>query len=247
MDMFHGIRDAALNLQKDTSVRAVILQGRGSAFSSGLDVKSVTSNPMNMAKLLKRPEGKLTNLAQDVAWLWRTLPCPVIASTHGICFGGGLQIVLGADFRITTPDCKFSIMEAKWGLIPDMSGSVLLRELVTIDVAKELSMTARVFDGSQAKEYGLVSHVAADPFQEAMALAKEIGARSPDSVAATKQLFNTTWSQPERVALEAETELQKVLLVPPLKNTMAAASQGMNLPIQLDFKDRQSTWKGAEQ
>ena len=102
MAMFTGIQEAALQLQSDASVRAVILQGRGSAFSSGLDVKSVSSNPLNMARLLARPDDKLTNLAQDVAWLWRTIPCPVIAVTHRICFGGGFQIALGADFRYET-------------------------------------------------------------------------------------------------------------------------------------------------
>jgi enoyl-CoA hydratase/carnithine racemase len=184
MDMFVGIQQAALGLRNDTSMRAVIIQGKGSAFSSGLDVKSVTSNPMNVSKLLSRPDGKMTNLAQDVAWLWRTIPCPVIAVTHGICFGGGLQIALGADFRISTPDCKFSVMEAKWGLIPDMSGSVLLRELISIDLAKELSMTARVFTGEVAKQYGLISKVSAEPLEEALALVAEISTRSPDTVAA---------------------------------------------------------------
>jgi len=193
-----------------------------------------------MTELLNRADGRNANLAQEVAWLWRCIPAPVIAATHGICFGGGFQIVLGADFRITTASCKFSIMEAKWGLIPDMGGSVLLRELTTIDTAKELTMTARIFDGNEAKRYGLVTRVAEDPMHEARSLAAEICKRSPDSVAATKALFNSTWTVPEARALEIETELQKELLLPPLQNTLAAASQGM-----IPFKDRQSSWKTA--
>ena len=225
----------------------MLLKGAGDVFSSGLDVKSVTSNPLNMVELLKRPDGKLANLAQEVAWVWRTVPAPVIAVTHGVCFGGGLQIALGADFRFTTADCKFSIMEAKWGLIPDMAGTVLLREVTSIDVAKELTMTARVFDGRDALKYGLVSRVCDDPLSEARALAAEIGARSPDCVAAAKQLFNSTWSVPEKKALETETVLQKELLMPPLKNTLAATSQGMKLPIQLQFVDRKDTWKPSRE
>ena len=184
---------------------------------------------------------------QGVAWMWRTIPAPVIAVTHGVCLGGGLQIALGADFRFSRPDCKFSIMEAKWGLIPDMGGSVLLRELVSIDVAKELAMTARVFDGEKALDYGIVSRVCDQPLDEALELADEIIARSPDSVAATKGLFQRTWVSSPEDALALETELQRELLLPPLKNTLAAASHGMDLPIQIAFKERQTGWKTEEE
>lgn len=122
---------------------------------------------------------------------------------------------------------------------------MLLREVTTIDTAKELTMTARIFDGVQAKEYGIVSHVVEDPFEKALALAKEISTRSPDCVSAAKQLFNNSWNIDEKEALQMETDLQRTLLVPPLKNTMAAASIGLNLPIQLSFKDRQGTWRGS--
>jgi enoyl-CoA hydratase/carnithine racemase len=128
-----------------------------------------------------------------------------------------------------------------------MSGSVLLREVTTIDVAKELTMTARMFDGTQAKSYGIVSHVVDDPFEGALSLAKEISTRSPDCVSAAKQLFNNSWNIDEQAALEMETILQKDLLVPPLKNTMAAASIGLNFPVQLSFKNRQSSWKGSKE
>jgi enoyl-CoA hydratase/carnithine racemase len=108
-------------------VRVVILSGAGKAFCTGLDIKSVGSQPSNFSKLLEKPASTpISNLAQDVGYLWRQLPCPVIASLHGMCYGGGLQIALGADFRIATPDCKLSIMEAKWGLIPGQSLCELL-------------------------------------------------------------------------------------------------------------------------
>ena len=112
MPMFDSIVKAAKQLKKERKVRAVILQGAGKAFCSGLDVKTVSANPLNFARLLIKPGRKISNLAQDVAYLWRQVPAPVIAITHGYCFGGGLQIALGADFRYSTPDCEFSVMEA---------------------------------------------------------------------------------------------------------------------------------------
>lgn len=121
--------------------------------------ENCVKNPVNFLKLLVKPGRKISNLAQDVGYLWRDVPAPVIAVTHGYCFGGGFQVALGADFRFSTADCEFSIMESKWGLIPDMSLTVTLRELIPIDLAKELTMTARRFSGTEAKAMGLISRV----------------------------------------------------------------------------------------
>lgn len=212
MPMFNAITDAAKSLKKDRSVRAIILNGSGEAFCSGLDVKTVSKNPVNFLKLLFKPGRKISNLAQDVGYLWRGVPAPVIVVTHGYCFGGGFQIALGADFRFSTADCEFSIMESKWGLIPDMSLAVTLRELISIDLAKELTMTARRFSGTEAREMGLVSRVCDDPMAEALAFARELAERSPDAVAASKLLFNKTWSATDKDALDWETRLQKKVL-----------------------------------
>ncbi|WP_197469977.1 enoyl-CoA hydratase-related protein, partial [Oleiphilus sp. HI0117] len=127
--MFEAIAKVAKELKKNKSIRAVILSGDGDAFCSGLDIKSVLKSPVAALKLLVKPGTKASNLAQDVSYLWRDAPVPVIAVTHGKCWGGGFQIALGADFRYSTPDCEFSIMEARWGLIPDMGGTLTLREL----------------------------------------------------------------------------------------------------------------------
>lgn len=212
MPMFTAITEAAKSLKKDRSVRAIILHGAGEAFCSGLDVKTVSKNPVNFLKLLFKPGRKISNLAQDVGYLWRDVPAPVIAVTHGYCFGGGFQIALGADFRFSTTDCEFSIMESKWGLIPDMSLAVTLRELISIDLAKELTMTARRFNGTEAREMGLVSRVCDDPMAEALAFAQELAERSPDAVAASKLLFNRTWSATDKAALDWETRLQKKVI-----------------------------------
>lgn len=165
--MFEAIADAAASLKGNKSVRTVIISGSGRAFCTGLDVSSIGKNPLNFNNLLKKPAGtEISNLAQDVGYLWRQLPVPVIVSLHGMCYGGGLQIAMGADFRISTPDCKMSIMEAKWGLIPDMSAAVTFRELIRMDVIKELTMTARIFSGQEGKDYGFVTryhHLALSP------------------------------------------------------------------------------------
>jgi len=212
MPLFNGLTAAAKQLKKDCSVRAVIIQGAGKAFCSGLDVKSVSANPLNFAKLLIKPGRKISNLAQDVGYLWRDVPAPVIAVTHGVCYGGGLQIALGADFRYSTPDCEFSIMEGKWGLIPDMSLTVTLSELMPIDKAKELTMTARIFDGREAEALGVVTHVSEDPLKDALAFVESLKEKSPDAVAGAKLLFNRSWRANDKTALDWETRLQKKII-----------------------------------
>lgn len=240
--MFEAIAEAASRLRTDNELnkdlRVVIISGEGRAFCSGLDAKGVAlSGPKSsLNKLLKRPSGfggeeGLGNLVQDVSYLWRKLPVPVIAVLHGYCFGGGLQIALGADMRFATRDCKVSIMESRWGLIPDMSISILLRELVRIDVAKELTMTGRIISGSEAESLGLVTRCVDDPMIEATKVAKEIIARSPDSVAASKDLFQSTWMvADDATCLETETTLQLKLIGTWNQAAAAGRQFGVNLP-----------------
>ncbi|KAL7541561.1 hypothetical protein ACHAXR_012799 [Thalassiosira sp. AJA248-18] len=242
MPMFEAIADAASRLKNNEELskdlRVVIMSGEGRAFCTGLDAKSVAlSGPSkSLNRLLERPSGYggegdgLGNLAQDVCVLWRGLNVPVIACLHGMCFGGGLQIALGADMRFSTPDCRLSIMESRWGLIPDMGASLTLRELMRIDVAKELTMTGRIVSGLEAEKIGLVTRCVDDPMKEAMKVAKEIVERSPDSVAATKELFHSTWVADEEECLKKETDLQMKLIG--TWNQIAASGRqfGVHLP-----------------
>jgi enoyl-CoA hydratase/carnithine racemase len=211
-DMFQGLIEAAAAIGKDKSIRVTILQGEGKAFCAGLDFKSFTAQPARMVRSFVKTPRRSTNLFQESAWCWRRLAIPVIAVVHGRCYGGGIQIALAADFRYATPDCEFSIMEAKWGLIPDMSGTVALRQLVGIDIAKELTMTGRIFGGHEAKSLGLVTGVADDPLQPALALAEQIKTRSPDCISAGKALFDTMWSQSDAEAFATERRIQRKLL-----------------------------------
>jgi len=235
MAMFDAITATIAELRLKRNVRAVVLKGQGKGFCAGLDMTSVMKNPLNVHTLLKKPDGVASNLAQDVGYLWRSLPMPVIAVTHGSCFGGGMQIALGADFRYSTPDCRFSIMEAKWGLIPDMSLAVTLRELTRIDIAKELTMTGRIFDANEALSYGLVTKVCDDPLTQALEFAQQLTQRSPDAVMYAKKLLNDSWVSDDRAALDFETRYQKKLLGR-WNHLVAVSKNFFNSPLK--FKDR---------
>ena len=223
--MFEGIIGAASQLRSEAGVRAIVLHGDGPSFCSGLDVASLMGAQQGLDGLLDRVRGEVPNWFQRAAYDWILVPVPVIAAVHGSCFGGGLQIALAADIRIATPDAQLSVMEVKWGLIPDMSISRTLPRLVGIDVAKELTYTGRVFSGSEAQRLGVVTHVSDDPLGDARALAAEIAGRSPDAVRGAKRLFDEAWTgaAEETLALEAQTQLG--LLGSP--NQLAAVSAGI--------------------
>jgi enoyl-CoA hydratase/carnithine racemase len=220
-DMFKAIIEAGQNLAEARDVRAVVLSGNGRGFCAGLDMESMQGLAGSgdgdgdaASGLLARGHGP-ENHAQRPAWVWKTLPVPVIAAIHGVAYGGGIQIALGADIRIAAPDAKLSVMEIKWGLIPDMSLTQTLRDLVPLDVAKELTFTGRVLSGEDAKELGLVTRVAEDPHAAALALAQEIAGKSPDAVRAGKKLFEDSWHADAKTGLALEASLQTGLIGQP--------------------------------
>ncbi|BBY21460.1 crotonase/enoyl-CoA hydratase family protein [Mycobacterium stomatepiae] len=225
--MFEGLMNAAAQLAQDNSVRVVVLHGEGKSFCSGLDVASFMSGSGGTGVLLERDSDRVANFAQRVAYDWSLVPAPVIAAIHGNCFGGGLQIALGADIRIAAPDAKLSIMEVKWGLVPDMAITQTLPRLVPIDVAKELTFSGRIVPGSEALALGLVTRISDDPLASALELADEIARKSPDAVRAAKRLYDETWlSNDAAAALKRESELQVGLIGKP--NQLAAVVAGMS-------------------
>jgi enoyl-CoA hydratase/carnithine racemase len=212
LDMMHALVEAARRVRREKDIRAVIVHGEGKAFCAGLDFASVTRKPARILTAFV-PWLRKDNIFQRVCLAWRDLPMPVIAVTHGYCFGGGMQIALGCDFRFSTPDCQFSIMEIKWGLIPDMGASVTLRDLVPVDVALELTVTGRKFHAAEAFELNLISAVADDPMERALALADTITGHSPDAIVAAKRLYRETRHGTERHALRRERRLQLGVLL----------------------------------
>ncbi|MBW2509549.1 MAG: crotonase/enoyl-CoA hydratase family protein [Deltaproteobacteria bacterium] len=233
-EMFEAVIRAGEQILADQSVRAVVLHGEGRAFSAGLDFASFMGKPDLMQKLLARSEKSPANVAQRIAWIWQEVHVPVIAAVHGVAFGGGLQIALGADLRYVAADAQLSVLEIKWGLIPDMSISQTLTRLVPLDVAKELTFTGRVVSGSEAVELGLATKVSADPLADALETAKIIATKSPHAIRAGKALLNDAPSMSRADALKLETALQVGLLGSP--NQMEAVEANM-MKRQPNFKD----------
>jgi len=226
--MFDGIINAIAELGANSAVRAVVLSGEGRAFCAGLDFASFAAmdkgNAREPGRLTTRTHGD-ANRAQQTAWGWRNLPVPVIAAVHGVALGGGLQICLGADIRIVTPDVRMSVLEIKWGLVPDLAGLPLMRELARDDVGRELTYTGRQFSGDEAVSLGFATRTAADPHAEAMALARDIAARSPDAIRAAKRLMNRRGDSNEADLLMAESLEQERLIGSP--NQLEAVRAGM--------------------
>lgn len=223
--MLKAVVAAQKQLRNARGLRAVILRGDGPSFCSGLDVKQVLGKPLSAAGLLV-PQlwSPWRNIFQRWSMGWRELGVPVIAVVHGNCFGAGLQLALGADFRICAPQARLSLMEAKWGLVPDMGGAALLRELMPIDIAKSLTLTGRVVEPDEALKLHLVTEVATDPLARALELAAEIETRSPDAVAAGKFLLQNAWDASVDGALGAERRWQRRLIG--RKNQRIAAARG---------------------
>ena len=223
--MFESIVGAADRLSREPGVRAVVLHGEGPSFCSGLDLMSLMSDPAGLPRLIDRLRAGVPTWFQRAAYDWASVPAPVVAAVHGNCLGGGLQIALGADIRIATPDARLSVMEIQWGLIPDMSITRTLPRLVGIDVAKELTYTGRVFSGEEALRLGVVTRLSQDPFAAAQELAVEIAGRSPDAIRAAKRLFDESWTGPPDATLALEAELQRGLIGSP--NQLAAVTAGL--------------------
>lgn len=226
--MFDALTATCDRLRTEKGLRAVVLSGEGRAFCAGLDTSRFETmkegkGSGRLHSLVPRTRG-VVNDPQYAVWGWHELPVPVIAAVHGVALGGGFQLMLGADMRFIAPDTKLSILEIKWGLVPDMAGTPLLAKLVRDDVLRDLTFTGRIFSGTEAKEYGLATRVCADPYKEALEAAREIASKSPDAIRAAKRLMNGLAGDPS-VALMAESYEQQALMGKP--NQTEAVRAGM--------------------
>uniref|UniRef100_E6VGT4 Enoyl-CoA hydratase/isomerase n=1 Tax=Rhodopseudomonas palustris (strain DX-1) TaxID=652103 RepID=E6VGT4_RHOPX len=217
--MFEALVSTTERLAQDKSVRAVVLSGEGKAFCAGLDMgrfaamKESGGNGIpggEFRDLTKRTHGQ-ANAPQQAVWGWRMLPVPVIAAVHGVAFGGGCQLALGADIRLMAPDARMSIMEIKWGLVPDMAGTPILATLLRDDVLRELTYTGRVVDAQEAVSLGLATKVVDDPYQAALAMAREIAGKNPDAIRAAKRMMNKLSIDPGPALLAESVEQQKLI------------------------------------
>ncbi len=218
--MFSALIEAGERLKTEAGLRAVVLSGEGRAFCAGLDMgnfgKMASGERKGGSGLVDtdRTAGG-SNRAQHAVMVWREIPVPVIAAVHGVAFGGGFQLALGADIRIVAPDTRMAVLEIKWGLVPDMAGIALLRGLVRDDQARELTFTGRIFSGEEAASLGIATCVSADPHADAMAMAREIAAKNPDAIRAGKRLLDLMADSDQKAILLEESREQAALIGSP--------------------------------
>ncbi len=213
LEMFAELGEIGNRIAADSAIRAVILSGAGDCFCAGIDTAIFAGNGQGIDAAAMAPQTPSpANLFQRAAYVWREVPVPVICAIRGVAYGAGLQIALGADIRYAAPDARFSIMEAKWGLIPDMAISVTARAVVPLDRLKELAYTARTVAAAAALDLGLITAVHDDPLAAARKTAHEIASRSPSAVRSMKQLFGAGWLATEAESLALEARLQAALL-----------------------------------
>jgi enoyl-CoA hydratase/carnithine racemase len=227
--LFDDLYGAGLLLQQTPNLRAVILTGAGSDFCSGIDLQFLKSLLPRLdevrGKMRNAPVGEAANWFQRPCFIWRQLTVPVIAAIDGICIGAGLQLALCADIRLAGHATRMSLMEAKWGLIPDMGITQVLPQLMRGDQAKELMMTARMLDAETAQAVGLITRIVDSPLEAARALADELIARSPEAVNGSKALIDQTWNLPPGEGLAIEAEMQANIMGSP--NQIEAVMAGL--------------------
>jgi enoyl-CoA hydratase/carnithine racemase len=234
---FQALADAAAGVAEDRSVRAVVISGEGRGFCAGLDISAfgaIAGGGGASGRLTDRLPGKITNLFQQAAHGWAELPMPVIAAVHGVALGGGIQIALAADIRIVAPDVRMSVLEIRWGLIPDMTGTDSLLRLVPLDVAKELTWTGRIVGGEVAVSLGLATRVSDDPYKDAMALASDIASRSPVAIRAGKRLMESAGRVSRHDQYVAESKEMEGLIGGPDQREAVAAYMEKRDPVFAD-------------
>ncbi len=229
--MFAEIGAAIDSLAPMNAVRCVILSGAGPAFCAGLDMASMAAGGSGTG-IDRNDQGAV--LPQHVTWGWRNLPMPVIAAIHGVAFGGGFQIMSGADIRIAAPGTRFAIRESHWGLVPDMAGFLIWRGLVRDDVLRELVYTGREFGAEEALHHGFITRIADDPHAAAMALALTIAGRSPHAVRGAKRLCNIAHDADPLTMLAAETREQLAVIGKPNMMEAVAANLAKRAPVFVD-------------
>jgi enoyl-CoA hydratase/carnithine racemase len=235
LEMFDALGDTAAALADNRALRAVVLHGAGANFCGGIDVDMFRGGETIVdAKSMLPVEPSPANRFQLAAYAWRALPVPVICAINGVAYGGGLQIALGADLRYAAPDARLSIMEIKWGLIPDMGITTTLRDILPVDRVKELAWSGRAVDAEEALRYGLVTALHEDPLQTALQTAEEICGKSPDAIRAMKNLFNAAWQLSEAEALALEAKLQAGVIGQPNQLEAVMANVEKRPP---EFKD----------
>lgn len=235
LELFEALADAGREIAANSSVRAVVLHGNGDSFCAGIDTSVFGASLADSFQEMMQPQADSpANFFQRPAYVWREVPVPVVCAIHGNVFGGGLQIALGADLRYARPDARLSIMEVRWGLIPDLAITTTARNIVAADRLKELAFSGRIISGEEALGVGLVTALHPDPYAAAMLTATEVAGQSPDAVRGMKKLFNEGLDVPDGEALALEARIQSGIMGRPNQREAVRANVEKRKP---DFKD----------
>ncbi|MDF1778469.1 MAG: crotonase/enoyl-CoA hydratase family protein [Rhizobiaceae bacterium] len=236
LQMFQALIEAGKEIISDTSIRAVILSGDGEGFCAGIDfdvLNAMQGGSIGGITDLAAPTHGICNIFQYSAFVWQTVPVPVIAAVHGYALGGGLEIALGADIRYVTPDTRFAVKEVVMGLIPDVGGIVYMRDLARADIVRELMFTGREFDGNAAVEYGLATRTMDDPLAGAWSTAKEIACKSPDAIRALKRV----------ATLGNDARYQPLFLAEGTEQQALVGTENQTEAVQAYFEKRPANFK----
>jgi enoyl-CoA hydratase/carnithine racemase len=187
-------------IERDRTIRAVILTGAGRAFSAGADIKEWTAlTPLEFARSWGlRGHGLFDRLA--------ALPPPVIAAINGIAFGGGLELALCADIRIAGDQARLGLPEVTIAALPGWDGTQRLPRLIGPGRAKHMILTGQPIEAARAEAWGLVSEVLAPDalLPRAQELAIQIAANAPISVQASKRLIDAALPATPAATLETQ-------------------------------------------
>ena len=233
-ELIQALVDAGDELSGRRDCRVVVISGAGRAFCSGIDLDALQASSQGGDRSidLRSTDETGANIAQKAALQWQSLSMPVLAAVHGFAYGGGLQIALGADMRIMSPDARMGLVEVKWGMLPDMGGMAMLPSIVKADVMADLILTGRVFDGVEAHRLGIATRLASDPFSASMEIAQTIARISPDAVRAAKRVMRMP--QERSAVLRAEAREAMGLVGQPNQRESMSAAREKREPIFVD-------------
>lgn len=208
-EVWLGLQKAAQAIKENSDVRVVIMTGAGEkAFSAGIDLKMVASGGTAQISPGYRQFDSLSNMKM-IFTMYEDLAVPVIAAINGYCLGAAMELVLCCDMRLACDTALFSLPEITFGVIPDMGSTQRLPRIVGPGIAKELILTGRRIDATEALRVGLVNHLYPKDqlMAEARKLAEEMAKLNPGIVQGAKRAVNLTMSTPLDIGLRMETDI----------------------------------------
>lgn len=227
LEVFDELAELAARAAGDADVGAVLVSGRGGVFSAGIDIGVLQEAFGGTAGLDAAFIGRL----QSSFTAYEDLDVPTIAAIEGPCFGAGLQLALACHLRAVAPSASMAMMEAEWGLVPDLGGTWRLPRLVGAGRATELALTARRIDAREALRLGLaeVELPSDDPVEAAHGVAARLAA-GPGALRLIPGLIRDNLGRDRRAALAAEATAQLRALAGPDPQEAALARSESRVP-----------------